>query len=136
MKWNYRFTHVDYLPSNVFTGVNKPFADMTPIFVWHHFLMTDWVFNSHVPWILFILDISIFCLVYLLLIIFIFLLHKKYTPALPFCFPTTYCVFLIFPLIMYLMQYTRYPSTTRGSSLAVNYRTLDVRVMSDRPSTP
>ena len=33
------------------------------------------------------------------------------------------------------MQYTRYPSTARGSSLAVNDRTLDVRVTSDRPST-
>ena len=35
-----------------------------------------------------------------------------------------------------VLQYTRYPSTARGSSLAVNYRTLDVRVTSDRPSTP
>ena len=34
------------------------------------------------------------------------------------------------------MQYTRYPSTARGSSLAVNDRTQDVRVTSDRPSTP
>ena len=34
------------------------------------------------------------------------------------------------------VQYTRYPSTARGSSLAFNDRTLDVRVMSDRPSTP
>ena len=34
------------------------------------------------------------------------------------------------------LQYTRYPSTSRGSSLAVNYCTLDVRVTSDRPSTP
>ena len=36
----------------------------------------------------------------------------------------------------YVLQYTRYPSTSRGSSLAVNDRTLDVRVTSDRPSTP
>ena len=34
------------------------------------------------------------------------------------------------------LQYTRYPSTARCSSLAVNDRTLDVRVTSDRPSTP
>ena len=33
------------------------------------------------------------------------------------------------------MQYTMYPSTVRGSSLAVNDRTMDVRVTSDRPST-
>ena len=35
-----------------------------------------------------------------------------------------------------LLQYTRYPSTARGISLAVNDRTLDVQVKSDRPSTP
>ena len=34
------------------------------------------------------------------------------------------------------LQYTRHPSTARGSSLVVNDRTLDVRVTSDRPSTP
>ena len=34
------------------------------------------------------------------------------------------------------LQYTKYPSTDRGSSLAVNDRTLDVRVTSDVPSTP
>ena len=34
------------------------------------------------------------------------------------------------------VQYTRYPSTARGSSLAVNDRTLDVQITSDRPSTP
>ena len=34
------------------------------------------------------------------------------------------------------MQYTMYLSTARGSSLAVNDRTMDVRVTSDRPSTP
>ena len=34
------------------------------------------------------------------------------------------------------VQDTRYPSTARGSSLAVNDCTLDVRVTSDRPSTP
>ena len=34
------------------------------------------------------------------------------------------------------VQYTMYPSTDRGSSLAVNYRTMDVRVTLDRPSTP
>ena len=34
------------------------------------------------------------------------------------------------------VQYTRYPSTAIGSSLAVNDRTLDVQVKSDRPSTP
>ena len=34
------------------------------------------------------------------------------------------------------VQYTIYPSTTRGSSLAVNDCTVDVRVKSDRPSTP
>ena len=34
------------------------------------------------------------------------------------------------------MQYTRYPSTASSSSLAVNDCTLDVRVTSDRPSTP
>ena len=33
------------------------------------------------------------------------------------------------------LEYTRYPSTARGSSLAVNDCTLDVRVTSDRPST-
>ena len=33
------------------------------------------------------------------------------------------------------VQYTRYPSTDRGSSLAVNNLTLDIRVTSDRPST-
>ena len=35
-----------------------------------------------------------------------------------------------------LLQYNRYPSTARGISLAVNDRTMDVRVTSDRPSTP
>ena len=34
------------------------------------------------------------------------------------------------------LQYTRDPSIPRGSSLAVNDRTLDVRVTSDRPNTP
>ena len=34
------------------------------------------------------------------------------------------------------VQYTMYPSTARGSSLAVNDRTMDVRVTSDRSSTP
>ena len=34
------------------------------------------------------------------------------------------------------VQYTRYPSTARGISLAVNDHTMDVRVTSDRPSTP
>ena len=34
------------------------------------------------------------------------------------------------------VQYTMYHSTSRGSSLAVNDCTMDVRVMSDRPSTP
>ena len=34
------------------------------------------------------------------------------------------------------LQYTMYLSTARGSSLAVNDRTVDVRVTSDRPSTP
>ena len=34
------------------------------------------------------------------------------------------------------MQYTMYPSTAKGISLAVNDRTMDVRVTSDRPSTP
>ena len=34
------------------------------------------------------------------------------------------------------LQYTMYLSTARGSSLAVNDRTMDVRVTSDRPSTP
>ena len=34
-----------------------------------------------------------------------------------------------------VMQYTMYFSTDRGSSLAVNDRTLDVRVTSDRPIT-
>ena len=34
------------------------------------------------------------------------------------------------------VQYNMYPSTARGSSLAVNDCTMDVRVMSDRPSTP
>ena len=33
-------------------------------------------------------------------------------------------------------QYTMYPSTARGSSLAVNDQTMDVRLTSDRPSTP
>ena len=35
-----------------------------------------------------------------------------------------------------IRYHDRYPSTARGSSLAVNDRTLDVRVTSDRPSTP
>ena len=35
-----------------------------------------------------------------------------------------------------IVQYTMYPSTARGSSLAVNDCTMDVRVTSDRPSTP
>ena len=34
------------------------------------------------------------------------------------------------------LHYTMYPPTAIGSSLAVNDRTMDVRVMSDRPSTP
>ena len=34
------------------------------------------------------------------------------------------------------LQYTRYTSTDRGSSLAVNDLTMEVRVTSDRPSTP
>ena len=34
------------------------------------------------------------------------------------------------------LQYTRYPSTAIGSSLAVNDCTLDILVTSDRPSTP
>ena len=34
------------------------------------------------------------------------------------------------------LQYTMYPSTDRGSSLAVNDRTMDVQLMSDRPITP
>ena len=33
-------------------------------------------------------------------------------------------------------QYSRYPSTARGISLAVNDCTLDVQVTSDRPITP
>ena len=37
---------------------------------------------------------------------------------------------------IFFLQYTRYPSTARGSSLAVNDSTLDVQVTSDRPSTP
>ena len=41
------------------------------------------------------------------------------------------------PLVTcYTLQYTMYLSTARGSSLAVNDRTMDVRVTSDRPSTP
>ena len=39
-------------------------------------------------------------------------------------------------LKMIMMQYTRYPSTARGSSLAVNDCTLDIKVTSDIPSTP
>ena len=35
-----------------------------------------------------------------------------------------------------VLQYTMYLSTARGSSLADNDRTMDVRVLSDRPSTP
>ena len=35
-----------------------------------------------------------------------------------------------------VLQYTMYPSTSRGSSQAVNDRTMDIRVTSDRPSTP
>ena len=35
-----------------------------------------------------------------------------------------------------VLQYTMYLSTARGSSLAVNDRTMDVRVTGDRPSTP
>ena len=35
-----------------------------------------------------------------------------------------------------ILQYTMYVSTARGSSLGVNDRTMDVRVTSDRPSTP
>ena len=34
------------------------------------------------------------------------------------------------------LQYTRYTSTARGSSLSVIDRTMDVRVTSDRPITP
>ena len=37
---------------------------------------------------------------------------------------------------MTTLKYTRYPSIARGSSLAVNDRTLGVRVTPDRPRTP
>ena len=35
-----------------------------------------------------------------------------------------------------ILQYTRYPSTARGSYLAVNDCTLDVQLTLDRPTTP
>ena len=38
--------------------------------------------------------------------------------------------------ILTSLQYTMYLSTARGSSLAINDRTMDVQVTSDRPSTP
>ena len=46
------------------------------------------------------------------------------------------CDFLVTSIFCVHVQYTRYPSTARGSSLAVNDSTLDVRVTSDRPITP
>ena len=42
----------------------------------------------------------------------------------------------LFLLLIGGMQYTKYPSTNRGSFLAFNDRTLDVQVTSDRPITP
>ena len=45
-------------------------------------------------------------------------------------------LYSLLPPLEEVLQYTRYPSTPRGSSLAVKDRTLDVRVTSDRPITP
>ena len=95
------FAHDFYLPSTEFTWVNVPFAAGMPIVSWQNFPMTDRnvLKSTHPLWLISFRVCKQFH-VYLVLVLFTFLIRKKYTLALSFLFSAGPIPFKHFPLIL------------------------------------